>query len=215
MVRVLTQYPRLSVPAPVARANDGIRGVPYGVAISVGAGCFLGLVFSMFFNLRRVLMRSVRLFSKDNQALVSVEFALLFPVIIFSSMMLIELIRIAVVIVFVGRTLDNVVQALPSEKAFLSLKEEDKSQWLSHDIVKQSYGMVSIENIDVTFQTFSISSYSKNIKLDDSHSTSMLNISLLLNENFITPLPYFFGLGNSFQHEYRQVVGDLINTSVL
>ena len=181
----------------------------------LGLGVFLGLVFSMFFNLHRVLMRSVRLFSKDNQALVSVEFALLFPVIIFSSMMLIELIRIAVVIVFVGRTLDNVVQALPSEKAFLSLKEEDKSQWLSHDIVKQSYGMVSIENIDVTFQTFSISSYSKNIKLDDSHSTSMLNISLLLNENFITPLPYFFGLGNSFQHEYRQVVGDLINTSVL
>lgn len=42
MVRVLTQYPRLSVPAPVARANDGIRGVPYGVAISVGAGCFFG-----------------------------------------------------------------------------------------------------------------------------------------------------------------------------
>ena len=92
----------------------------------LGLGVFLGLVFSMFFNLHRVLMRSVRLFSKDNQALVSVEFALLFPVIIFSSMMLIELIRIAVVIVFVGRTLDNVVQALPSEKAFLSLKEEDK-----------------------------------------------------------------------------------------
>lgn len=176
---------------------------------------FFGLVLFMFFNSRKETIRSIRLFSKETQAFVSVEFALLFPVILFSLMMFVELMRITLVIVFVGHTLENIVETLPTDNVFFVLSEEEKKDWLSDEVVKKTYGIASIDNINMTLQTFSISRDFTGLNLDDYHSIPMLNISLLLNEKFITPLPCFFGLGDSFQHEYRQFVGDLINTSVL
>jgi hypothetical protein len=43
----------------------------------------------------------------------------------------------------------------------------------------------------------------------------VLNFTVFLKEEFMTPLPSMFGLGDSFQHEYRYILGDLIGATDL
>ncbi|WP_219701619.1 TadE/TadG family type IV pilus assembly protein [Marinomonas lutimaris] len=162
-----------------------------------------------------IVIDSIRFFIRKEKAVVSIEVALIFPVILFIAMMFFELARIALIISVVGVSLERTTQEFRYNKDFISIGEEGIKQTVSDKVVENSYGLIYENNIKVDLQSFSdLNDFaSVDIESGSYRSLPILNFSVLLNDNFITPLPGFFGLGNSFQHEYRQVLGDLVGKS--
>ena len=112
----------------------------------------------------------------------------------------------------IGISLEKTTQEFRYNQDFISIGEEAIKKEVSDRVVENSYGLIYSNNIRVDLQSFSdLNDFSSvDTEIGSYRSLPILNFSVLLNDNFITPLPGFFGLGNSFQHEYRQVLGDLI-----
>lgn len=154
-------------------------------------------------------------FLKKDRAVVSIEVALILPVILFITMMFFELARIALIISIVGVSLERTTQEFRYNQDFIAIGEEGIKQTVSDRVVENSYGLIYSSNIKVDLQSFSdLNDFaSVDMEIGSYRSLPILNFSVLLNDKFITPLPSFFGLGDSFQHEYRQVLGDLVGKS--
>ncbi|KZN12255.1 TadE/TadG family type IV pilus assembly protein [Marinomonas sp. TW1] len=160
-------------------------------------------------------MGAILHFIKSRNAVVSIEVALIFPVILFILMMFFELARIALVITLVDVSIEKSVQNFRADASFNTLSEDEIKQIVSDDIIKNSYGVILPDNIYIELQQFSNLNEFAELRASDNnyYSLPILNFSVYLNEEFITPLPNFFGLGDSFQHEYRYVLGDLVGDS--
>lgn len=168
------------------------------------------------------MARLLRAFERKQRGIVSVEAALIFPVLLFILVMFFELARIALVIIAVNTSLERSVQQLRFEDNFYALKQNQLNQLITDKIVNQSYGLVNEENISLEVHTFSNLgefSGSSTKSGDDSRDSDetpdytnspVLNLTLTLHQTFITPLPSLFNLGTSYQHEFQQVLGDLV-----
>ncbi|WCN11208.1 TadE/TadG family type IV pilus assembly protein [Marinomonas mediterranea] len=157
-------------------------------------------------------MGSIAHFLRNKDAVVSIEVALIFPVILFILMMFFELARIALVISLVDVSIEQSVQSFREDALFNTLTEEEIKTTTSENIIAHSFNMIHEDSIQIELQRFSNLNEFADVKESENtyYSLPILNFSVYLNENFITPLPQFFGLGDSFQHEYRHVLGDLL-----
>ena len=172
------------------------------------------------------MARSLRVFERKQKGIVSVEAALIFPVLLFILVMFFELARIALVIIAVNTSLERSVQQLRFEDNFYALKQNQLNQLITDKIVNQSYGLVNEENVSLEVHTFSNlgefsgsstksgddsrDSGSDSEETPDYTNSPVLNLTLTLQQTFITPLPSLFNLGTSYQHEFQQVLGDLV-----
>ena len=168
------------------------------------------------------MARLLRAFERKQRGIVSVEAALIFPVLLFILVMFFELARIALVIIAVNTSLERAVQQLRFEDNFYALKQNQLNQLITDKIVNQSYGLVNEENVSLEVHTFSnlgefsgsstqsSDSSSDSEETPDYTNSPVLNLTLTLQQTFITPLPSLFNLGTSYQHEFQQVLGDLV-----
>ncbi len=151
-------------------------------------------------------------FLRSKSAVVSIEVALIFPVILFILMMFFELARIALIITLVDVSIERSVQSFREDSLFNTLSEAEIKKVTSDNIIEGSFNIIHPDNIQIELQRFSNLNEFSGVKESENtyYSLPILNFSVYLNETFITPLPSFFGLGDSFQHEYRHVLGDLL-----
>ncbi|CAM3758532.1 hypothetical protein VA7868_03168 [Vibrio aerogenes CECT 7868] len=163
--------------------------------------------------------------SHDRQAgIVSVETALIFPVLLFILTMFFELARIMLVITIINFSLERAVQNFRQDDDFYALNESRIAAVIKQRVIESSFNFVSAENIDLELHSFADLgelSAGRGQKDDDSSQTDneqihsyttapVLNMHLILKQNFITPLPELFDLGTSYQHEFQQTLGDLV-----
>ena len=166
---------------------------------------------------------AIRCLWRKQQGIVSLEAALIFPVLLFILVMFFELARIALVITIVNTSLERAVQNLRSEDDFYSLGEAQLNSLIVERVASYSYDLVDKTNLELELNTFATlgdfsgttdSSGSRDANDDDDTPTyanaPILNITLTLNQDFITPLPQLFDLGSSYQHEFQQILGDLV-----
>jgi len=150
-------------------------------------------------------------FYKKKYQFFSIEMVFILPVIIFISMMFFELIRIFLVITIVGNSLKETIQEFNYNEKIHTMPDEILEHLVGDGIIIKSHSIVSLENIFVDIQNFSELNIIYNGKIkDDRYLMPIINVSVLLDDKFITPLPAFFGLGYSFQYEYREMLGGVI-----
>lgn len=154
-------------------------------------------------------------FIKRKNAVVSIEVALSFPVLLFIIMMFFELARIALIVSITSFSLEKAMQNFRSDIGFYSIGEERIKESVTENIVLYSFDFLGDENIEVELQAFSnLNEFAGEQEEDkDSKKIPILNFTIFLKERFMTPLPSMFGLGDSFQHEYRYILGDLIGVA--
>ncbi len=169
-------------------------------------------------SLRKVLCRLRRLRRRD-QGIVSIEVALIFPVLLFILVMFFELARIALVITVVNISLERAGQNFRQMEDYYALGESRISTIIQQRVVDYSLGLVSAANVKLNMHSFaslgefSGSASSSDSSDDDAESYTnapVFNLTLTVQQNFMTPLPALFGLGHSYQHEFSQVLGDLV-----
>ncbi|MCE0495907.1 TadE/TadG family type IV pilus assembly protein [Vibrio salinus] len=168
-------------------------------------------------------MRSIlKKFRQYQQGIVSVETALIFPVLLFILVMFFELARIALIIGVVNLSLERAVQNFRQDDHFYSLGESELSNIVKERIIRYSFDLVSKDNLDLKLNAFSdLGDFSGNQSSEsDSDSGNdeetsyayapILSLNLTLRQDFITPLPELFDLGASYQHEFQQILGDIV-----
>jgi hypothetical protein len=160
---------------------------------------------------------------RSQSGIVSVETALIFPVLLFILVMFFELARIALVIGVVNVSLERAVQNFRQDNNYLyALNDSRLSEVIKARVIDYSFDLVSDDNIELEVHSFSDlgaftdehngkTSYSSEDKETGNYTSApILNLSLTLRQNFITPLPELFDLGSSYQHEFQQILGDLV-----
>ncbi len=154
------------------------------------------------------------------QGIVSIETALIFPVLLFILVMFFELARIALVMTVVHTSLERAVQNLRQQDNFYAMGQSALSSLISQRVVDYSYDFISSDNVSVDMHVFSnLGVFSGTVSTgsdsDDEDTpeyseSPILNLTLTLKQDFITPLPELFDLGSSYQHDFQQVLGDLV-----
>jgi len=143
---------------------------------------------------------------KKIKRLFSFEILLLLPVFIFVVMMSIEIFRFFIfyfLIEFsVGSLIDHSQDRIISDQAYAAKD-------IREEIVKNSFGIIRAKDLEIEIQSL----YDLNSEIqgsDDYYSIPVINCNIIFTEEFITPLPILFGLGRSFQHEYRHIFGEVL-----
>ncbi|MBJ7536138.1 pilus assembly protein [Marinomonas transparens] len=154
-------------------------------------------------------------FLKKKNAVVSIEVALSFPVLLFIIMMFFELARIALIVTVVDFSLEKSMQEFRSDMQYYAKGNGQMTRLLTERVIANSFDMLSSEKLDVDLQSFDNLDAFSGEKNDSEryYKHPILSFNVLLKEDFITPLPSIFGLGESFQHEYKYILGDLIGVS--
>lgn len=155
---------------------------------------------------------------RKQNGIVSIEAALIFPVLLFILVMFFELARIALVITAVNTSLERAVQQLRLEDNFYVLSQNQLNQLIADRVVSQSYGLIDEDNVRLELHTFSnLGAFSGSLPEGNDNETQpdytnapVLNLTLTLQQDFITPLPALFDLGSSYQHDFKQILGDLM-----
>lgn len=150
---------------------------------------------------------SVTRFLKKQQGTVSIETALILPVLLFILVMFFELVRTGFVIWGVNSSFENAVQKIHEQGSYNSMQQPALSSLIEQQVVDHSHSFISAENVKVDVHAFShLGIYSGEVN----GNSPVIALTLTLTQRFITPLPELFDLGSLYQHEFQQVLGDLI-----
>ncbi|MCI8211810.1 hypothetical protein AUC61_19950 [Pseudomonas sp. S25] len=151
---------------------------------------------------------------RDQSGVTAVETALILPVLLFGIMMLFELARIALMIGVGSLSLERAVQDFRTDTRYYA--QADLQGDITRRMIDSSYGFLTEENFTVDVLAFDNLRQFGGAKPDpeeDSvdNSPPILSISVDMSQEFMTPLPALFGLGNAFQYQYRHLLGNLIS----
>lgn len=149
---------------------------------------------------------------RDQRGVTAVETALILPVLLFGVMMLFELARIALMIGVGSLSLERAVQDFRSNTSYYT--GTDLQSEIAQRMIDSSYGFLTEENFTVDVLAFDNLRQFGGAKADPEedavdNSPPILSISVDMSQEFITPLPALFGLGNAFQYQYRHLLGNL------
>ncbi len=141
------------------------------------------------------------------QGTVSIEAALILPVLLFILVMFFELSRTGFVIWVVNSSFESAVQKIHEQGNYNSMDQLALGSLIEQQVVDHSYSFISADNVKVDVHTFShLGIYTGEV----SGNSPVIALTLTLTQRFITPLPELFDLGSLYQHEFQQVLGDLI-----
>ncbi|WP_122665075.1 TadE/TadG family type IV pilus assembly protein [Pseudomonas viridiflava] len=152
---------------------------------------------------------------RDQSGVTAVETALILPVLLFGVMMLFELARIALMIGVGSLSLERAVQDFRTDTRYYS--QADLQSDIAQRMIDSSYGFLTEENFTVDVLAFDNLRQFGGAKPDPEEEDStdnsppILSISVDMSQEFMTPLPALFGLGNAFQYQYRHLLGNLIS----
>lgn len=103
---------------------------------------------------------------------------------------------------------------LSRRQGVLPANPEALQDAIEERLVDYSYGLLNKDNFVVeifTFDTlrqFGGAEADKEID-DQDQSPPVLSVTVDLTQPFMTPLPMLFGIGDAFQYQYRQLLGNL------
>jgi hypothetical protein len=151
---------------------------------------------------------------RDQSGVTAVETALILPVLLFGVMMFFELGRIALMIGVGSLSLERAVQDFRTETRYYT--QADLQGDIAQRMIDSSYGFLTEENFTVDVLAFDNLRQFGGTKPDPEeeegdNSPPILSISVDMSQEFMTPLPALFGLGNAFQYQYRHLLGNLIS----
>ena len=157
---------------------------------------------------------------KNQQGIVSIEVALIFPVLLFILIMFFELARIALVISVVNLSIERAMQDFRTEDNFYTLSETELESSIRERIIAQSFALVSDAELSIELRAFeNLGDFIGENEADETDDASeqqhftdtpILDLNVVLTQDFMTPLPALFSLGHSYQHECQQLLGDLM-----
>ncbi|MCW2291479.1 MULTISPECIES: TadE/TadG family type IV pilus assembly protein [Pseudomonas] len=151
---------------------------------------------------------------REQDGVTAVETALILPVLLFGVMMIFELARIALMIGVGSLALERSLQDFRQDRAFYQQSPETLQEAIETRLVEGSYGLLDQSDLQVELLAFDnlrqFGGGQPNAELDDGDaSPQVLSVTVDMTQHFITPLPALFGLGDAFQYQYRQLLGNL------
>lgn len=151
---------------------------------------------------------------REQDGVTAVETALILPVLLFGVMMIFELARIALMIGVGSLALERSLQDFRQDRAFYQQSPETLQEAIETRLVEGSYGLLDQSDLQVELLAFDnlrqFGGSQPNAELDDGDaSPQVLSVTVDMTQHFITPLPALFGLGDAFQYQYRQLLGNL------
>jgi Flp pilus assembly pilin Flp len=157
--------------------------------------------------------RSSNLLNQED-GVTAIETALIMPVLLFGVMMIFELARIALTIAIGSLALETALQDFRVDRAFYQQSPDTLQQAIEERLVDASYGLLERSELLVELLVFDnlrqFGGGQADAELDDSDSLPpVLSVTVDMRQRFITPLPALFGLGDAFQYQYRQLLGNL------
>ncbi|TBV09176.1 TadE/TadG family type IV pilus assembly protein [Stutzerimonas kirkiae] len=165
-------------------------------------------------------MRHLSRCSRDEQGVTAIETALILPVLLFGVMMLFELARIALMIGIGSLALEHALQNFRHDSNFYRKNAEELQQDIEKRMIDFSYDFLSEENLEIEVLPFdNLYQFGKgtndpgdeeeSLAAQNDRSPPILSVTVDLSQQFMTPLPALFGLGEAFQYQYRHLLGDL------
>ncbi|WP_437883774.1 TadE/TadG family type IV pilus assembly protein [Pseudomonas sp. LRF_L74] len=153
---------------------------------------------------------------RDQRGVTAVETALILPVLLFGIMMLFELARIALMIGIGNLALERALQDFRQDRSFYAQGTAELQTAIEDRLVESSYGFLNDENFVVDVLAFdNLRQFGGGTADEDEdakdHSPPILSVTVDLTQQFMTPLPALFGLGDGFQYQYRHLLGNLIS----
>lgn len=153
---------------------------------------------------------------REQSGVTAIETALILPVLLFGVMMLFELARIALMIAVGSLSLEHAVQDFRSNPTYYNQGAGQLQSDIETRMVDSSYGFLTEENFTVDVLAFDTLRQFGGGAPDEAFdeldkSPPILSITVDLTQQFITPLPALFGLGDAFQYQYRHLLGNLTN----
>lgn len=151
---------------------------------------------------------------REQDGVTAVETALILPVLLFGVMMIFELARIALMIGVGSLALERSLQDFRQDRAFYQQSPETLQEAIETRLVEGSYGLLDQSDLQVELLAFDnlrqFGGGQPNAEPDDGDaSPQVLSVTVDMTQHFITPLPALFGLGDAFQYQYRQLLGNL------
>lgn len=151
---------------------------------------------------------------RDQGGVTAVETALIMPVLLFGVMMIFELARIALMIGVGSLALERSLQDFRHDRAFYQQSPETLQEAIEARLVAGSYGLLDQSDLEVELLAFDnlrqLGGAEPDAELDAADaSPQVLSVTVDMTQHFITPLPALFGLGDAFQYQHRQLLGNL------
>ena len=151
---------------------------------------------------------------RKEDGVTAVETALILPVLLFGVMMIFELARIALMIGVGSLSLERALQDFRQDRAFYQQNPETLQEAIEQRVIDGSYGLLDQSELLVDLLAFDnlrqLGGGEPDEELDDADaSPPVLSVTMDMTQRFITPLPALFGLGDAFQYQYRQLLGNL------
>lgn len=159
-------------------------------------------------------------FIKKNNASTAVETALIMPVLLFGVFMLFELARLVLLVAVGNIALEHALQDFRSDSSFSSEQVDEIQTQIADGLVSHSFGFISGDEFSVEVLAFdNLYQFGGGTAEEDEkqnitdNSPPIISVTVNLREDFITPLPALLGLEDSFQYQYRQLLGNILNDS--
>lgn len=165
-------------------------------------------------------LSTLRRLWREQHAVAATETAFILPVLLFAVMILFELARIAMVVGIGSLALEHAVQDFRREPGFYYKSPEALKVDIETRLLQNAYGFLNEDNLEVDvlpFDNLHLFGQNRSGPTDKEQeeqvqrfkSPPILSITVDLTQSFMTPLPGLFGLGNSFQYQYRHLLGNL------
>lgn len=157
---------------------------------------------------------TLRALLRSQQGVTAVETALILPVLLFGVMMLFELARISLMIGVGNLALERALQDFRQDRAFYTQTPEVLQEAIEQRLIESSYGFLNEDNFEVDVLAFDNLRLFAGGEADEEQDAvdrapPVLSVTVDLAQQFMTPLPALFGLGDAFQYQYRQLLGSL------
>lgn len=162
-------------------------------------------------------------FARHQAGVTAVETALIFPILIFGIMMLFELARVGLMISIGGTALERSLQSFRYDIAFYEQGDSVLRDVIRTRMLDYGYGLLTDDALKIDVLSFdSLARMGSDASSDEASSDDksegrkrdpllppVLTVTADIKAHFMTPLPELFGLGNTFQYQFRQVLGNL------
>ncbi|ODC02255.1 hypothetical protein BFW38_00550 [Terasakiispira papahanaumokuakeensis] len=167
-------------------------------------------------------------FTRHQAGVTAVETALIFPILIFGIMMLFELARVGLMISIGGTALERSLQSFRYDIAFYEQGDSVLRDVIRTRMLDYGYGLLTDDALKIDVLSFDSlarmgsddtepDASSDEASSDDEAEAGqrdpllppVLTVTADIKARFMTPLPELFGLGNTFQYQFRQVLGNL------
>lgn len=148
---------------------------------------------------------------RSQRGIAAVETAFMMPVILIGLMMFFELARVALVVVVGNLALESALASLRRD-ADLDFTNAALIQGLLETrMVNASYGVLGKGELAVQVHAYANLQAFANIAhtSEDDNAAPVVTVEVNLTENYVTALPALLSLPQTFNYQYRQVLGNL------